>query len=141
MNQRNLDLLYRSLDTELSEGESVELKRALASSQSLRDEKARILAMRAVIRDNALRSFKPFFAGRVMSRLKSLEMNSDPMEELFRSLQAYFRTVAVAGALALLAMLAFNLADSDGWNLDAVLGVSQPRLAEAWQLNVLPESN
>ncbi len=141
MNKRSLDLLYRSFDAQLSEDEKAELASALASSESLRREEEAALAMRDAVRTSAVRSFKPFFSSRVLNRMKALEKPNDPMEELWKALVTMFRPVAVAGALTLVAILAFNLASAERWTLDTMLGVSEPGIEEVWTLTVLEESN
>jgi hypothetical protein len=65
MNDKTLDLLYRSLDEELAPAERRRLDEALQQSESLREERSRSLAVRKSLSAGAAEAFKPFFVERL----------------------------------------------------------------------------
>ncbi|RMF56566.1 MAG: hypothetical protein D6743_20090, partial [Calditrichaeota bacterium] len=69
MKERLLNLLIRSFDEELTEAERRELQNALAADAELREQKRQLQEVRHLVRESAVRSFKPFFAARVMRRV------------------------------------------------------------------------
>lgn len=131
MNERILDLLYRSFDDELTKEEQRELAEALSSSLELREEKKRITEMRQRIADEAIRSFKPFFSARVLQRLKEETVAG---EDFFESIVWAFRRIALAGAAALLLLIATNVLTERTVSLDSLLGMPQLTLEDTWQL-------
>lgn len=134
MNERLLELLYRSFDDNLGEQESQELSQALAHSAELRGLKRRLTETRAAIADTAERSFKPFFAARVLQR-------TTKREEFSGSLVWAFRRVALAGVFALLLLIANNLWAAKSFSWETLLGMPQLTLEDTLQLNTLLEEN
>ncbi|MFQ5752288.1 MAG: hypothetical protein ACE5HI_09850 [bacterium] len=139
MNERILDLLYRSFDEELSKAEQSELKKALAASPELQKEKVRIAELRQAIAINAERSFRPFFAARVMQRLKT---DAPKEEDFFASLVWAFQRIALVGAIAILLLIANNILINNNRSLDSILAIPQLSVADVWQLdNPMLEEN
>jgi anti-sigma factor RsiW len=129
MNEQMLNLLYRSLDGELSPTDQRRLDEALAQSDVLREEKDRVLAMRESLSAGAAQSFKPFFAERVINRLTA-ESEGRGAETFLESLSYVFRRVAFAGALAVIALAIFNIVTSDTVSATAALGVPEITIEE-----------
>jgi hypothetical protein len=121
MNEEMLDLLYRSLDGVLEPAEQRRLDGALTQSESLREERDRILTLRSSLSAGAAKSFRPFFVKRLMNRLAA-ELRP---ETFLESLSYVFRRVALAGAAAVIALAIFNIATSDTVSATAALGVPQ----------------
>lgn len=132
MNKRTIDLLYRSLDTDLSKEEQKELSEALSSSLELREEQKRIEEMRRAIAENVERSFNPFFSARVMRQIKA---KSDEQEDFWGAFVWAFRRVALASALAILLLIVSNFFVGDSFSLDKMLGMPQLTLEDSWQLD------
>ncbi len=132
MNERLLELLYRSFDDELTKEEQRELVEALSFWPELREEKKRITEMRQMIASEAVRSFKPFFSNRVMRRLKEKTTTG---EDFFESLLWAFRRIALAGALALLLLIANNVLTERSASLNSLLRMPQLSLEDVWQLD------
>jgi len=109
MYKKIVKLLYRSFDDDLNQKEKKQLAEALKNSEELRQEKEQILAQRQVVSKSATRSFKPFFAERVMSRIKTLGEKESSVDVFYESFKAVFRHVAIAGAVILLALFIYNL--------------------------------
>ena len=130
MRKKIQELLYLSFDGRLSEEEQRRLEDALASSPRLREEKARIESLRQRIGQQAARSFRPFFAERVMRRISSLGEIKNGTQLFFESLQLVFRRVALVGATAILLLLAFNFVKNGDVSVAGALGMSQETLVD-----------
>jgi anti-sigma factor RsiW len=130
MNKKASELLYRSFDGELSKQERRQLKDALADSPELREERERIAAMRDSIASSAARSFRPFFAERVMHRITSLGKARNGAQQFLESLQFVFRRVAVVGATAILVLVAYNFIRSGEISVAGAFGLPQGTLEE-----------
>ena len=110
MNKKILKLLYRSFDEMLTQSEQLQLDNALAHSQELRDERNRIARMRSTISHSSAPSFQPFFAEKVMRRIRAVDSKQ---ERFFDSLIEVFRPVAIAATILFIALLSYNLFKSD----------------------------
>ena len=130
MNKKVIDLLYRSFDGTLTPGEKEELNEALAKSQELREEKERITTMRSALSASAAKSFRPFFAQRVMHAITLATAQKNGLELFFESLQFAFRRVAAVGATAILILLAYNLVKSGDISIAGAFGMPQETLEE-----------
>ncbi len=134
MKQEIMDLLYRSFDQELRPEEEKILSAALAASPALRQEKAKIVQMRSLLRNETTPSFQPFFAARVMRRIANRESRG---EDFFGSLLWSFRFVAAGAALVVGLLMTQNLVGSDNLSMSTLLGIDQPGLEETWELDVV----
>jgi hypothetical protein len=136
MNERILDLLYRSFDGELSPEEQMELRDALAASEDLRLEREKIEAVRRMVSASGRDTFKPFFAERVMSRIGDLRASSNGMWTLQEWLTRVFRRVAFAGAAVAVGLLIFNFVQTQGVSLAAAFGIAEAPIEEVLELPV-----
>ena len=132
MTQKLIKLLHRSFDNKLSPNEEETLSKALASSEALRAEKARIEELRRLLQDNAVHSFQPFFSARVMRRIEDMQSaGTSFVDSMFWS----FKFVAIAAALVIATLISQSLTGQNQLSLDAVLGMPQPSLEETWRLD------
>jgi hypothetical protein len=140
MDQKILKLIYRSFDDQLTREEQQQLDAALESSLELRKEKARIASMRNMVFRTAGTKFEPNFAERVMSQIHSkIENKSATVEDFFNSILWSFRRFAMAGAVAILLLLAINIIKNESLSIDSVLGIPQLTIENTWQLDDLIE--
>ena len=109
MIKKTLRLLYRSFECRLSEREQASLEQALERSPELRAEKERIQLQREMLSQGPASSFGPAFAERVMGRLDAAETGSNGGELFYATWLMLFRRFAIAGAVALLLLLSYNL--------------------------------
>lgn len=130
MNKKVIDLLYRSFDGTLTPGERKELDEALSRSKELRNEKDRIVALRNEISASAAKSFRPFFAERVMHTITSAAKAKNGLEKFFESLKLAFRRVAVVSTMAILLLLVYNFVKSGDISITGAFGMSQETLVE-----------
>jgi len=107
--KRILKLLYRSFDDDLSEEEIRLLEKELKVSEALRREKETIIANRKAIVEYPSRSFKPFFAERVIQRITSMPEKKNSAEVFYHTLKAVFWKTAIIGAVCLIALILFNI--------------------------------
>ena len=127
MNKKILKLLYRSFDDDLSLEDHHRLDDALAKSAELRAEKERLLAMRAMVSDSGANSFQPFFAEKVMRRIRNAE---SAQESFLDSLIAVFRPVAIAAFIILVMLISYNLKKTENYTLAGALGEHKATLEE-----------
>ncbi len=132
MNDKWLELLYRSLDGDLSPEERRQLEEALGASPELREERARLLELRQWVHDDAIRRFEPFFASRLLQRVRRETRGN---EDLVAALMWAFRKIAVVGAVTLALLLADHLFVQKHRSLDDILGGPQVTLEDTWQLD------
>ena len=121
MEDRIRDLLYRSLDGDLSLDERKDLHAALAASAELMRERDDALAMRGLIKESAERSFGPFFAERVVNTIRS-EREETAGAPFFESLLYAFRRVAIAAAAVAAFLLIYNLNQGGSLSVAAAFG-------------------
>lgn len=129
MNKKILRLLYRSFEEKLEEKEQKQVEEALRRSEELRQEKERIAAMRKAVADSAHRSFKPFFAERVMNRIMAGEKES-LMISVFEPLKAVFQRLAIAAAIIIIVLMVYNLSMGESFSMDEAFYVSELTIEE-----------
>jgi anti-sigma factor RsiW len=114
MNDRMLELLYRSFDSELSPLEQAMLDKTLAESPELRAEQARVVSMRTTLSDHTRQGFSLGFAERVMGRIEKETRATDFQLNLILGIRRSFRWVAAAAVpvLVALAIWDFKLEDT-----------------------------
>jgi len=153
IDERILELLYRSFDDDLSGAELAELETALAASEDLRKQKEEIASMRKTVSESGAEGFGYMFTERVMRRIEAERAGAmeragatksaasakvtgrpDAVKEaapsLFDSLSRAFRPVAMAGAVAVLALMVYNIVDNREVSFSAALGVPETTLEE-----------
>lgn len=134
MNKKTLDLLYRSFDEDLEDKEQKQLAEALENSKELRREKEQIDAQRRALYESAVRTFKPFFAERVMNRILSPEKKAGVQEVFYESLRIVFRRFAIGAVIVLMALISYNLIKGDILHTDEVYYASDITIEEISQL-------
>jgi len=133
-NKKILELLYRSFDDNLKEKEQKQLAEALENSKELRKEKELIAAQRQFISDSAAQSFKPFFADRVMNRIKRISEKKNTLETFYDTFKAVFQRFAIAGAVIMLALIIYNLGIGDSLSVEEIFYASDFTFEEILQL-------
>lgn len=129
MGKKVLRFLYRSFEEKLEEKEQKQVGEALIKSEELRQEKERIAAMRKAVADSAPRSFKPFFAERVMNQIMAGEKES-PMVSVFEPLKAVFQRLAIAAAIVIVVLIVYNLSREESFTMDEAFYVSELTIEE-----------
>lgn len=133
MNKKILELLYRSFDSNLDEKEQKQLAEALKNSEELRKEKEQILAQRRTVSDSAERSFKPFFAERLMNRIDSI-FEKNGLEIFYETLKSVFRRFAIVSAVIMIVLISYNLATRDNLSSEEIFYASDVTFEEILDL-------
>ena len=118
MNRKKIDnkvinLLYRSLDDKITAQEQEMLANALEQSAELRCEQQQITAMRRLIAEKGGDRFEPFFSARVMQRVNAIRKSPERAAELFESLAYVFRRVALVGGIAVIILFSIHFIQKD----------------------------
>lgn len=130
MNEELIELLYRSLDSQLDPEEQRRLADALAGDPSLQAEKKRIEQMRSAVAANAEDSFESGFADRVMNRIAAMETEETGTDLFDLSIMQVFKKVVVAGVAAALILVAANMYRNGDVSLNAALGIPSDSLEQ-----------
>ena len=131
MGEKMLQLLYRSFDMPLSFKEQELLNAALKKSAYLRKEKERIAHMRQNIAEGKNTTFKPFFADRVMQRIreKTIPVETD---RLYDSLFSIFKPVMIAVIILIITITFYNMGTTKQFTLAGALAVPQITIEDAY---------
>ncbi len=130
MKEEILELLGRSFDSSLSDAEQQQLDEALAESAELRAEKSRLETLRNAVSSSAATSFDPFFADRVMQRLREEQAEGSEESLIADSLIVLFRRVAAVAAVLTLCVMSYNLFSSEHMSLAAAMGIPQESISD-----------
>ncbi len=122
------NLLLRSFDAPLAEAERRDLDNALEASEEFRATRQEIINLRAELQSAGHQSFKPFFAERVLERLR------DPQQSLADYFVAVFRGVAIGAVALVLICSAYNISRANAFTLESALGIHQPTLEQVFAL-------
>ena len=114
MDKKINSLLLKSFDTRLNKKEQQQLEKALAQSESLRLEKKKLEQMRGMLVQNQKHTFRPFFAERVMTRIKSMKKPETKFDVFFDSLVNAFRPLVAAIIILIIIALSFNAFNNNG---------------------------
>ena len=124
MDKKLKDLLYRSLDSELNSEEKQTLEKALSQSAELRQEKEMITSLREDIWRCKTTSFNARFADRVMNEISLLNQHSEN-EQFFESLFVFFRPIAIAAVILIMAIAGYNINSTGRFSLEGALGIPE----------------
>ena len=128
MKKKLIQLLYRSFDKNLSGKRKKQLEAALIQSTELKREKEQITAIRSAIASSAEKSFKPFFAERVMNRVKY--SRHQEQASFFDSLVYIFKPVAIASVFLIVIMFSYNWLAKDNASLVNAMNESELTLVQ-----------
>jgi hypothetical protein len=128
MDKRLYNLLLRSFDAPLAEAERRQLDSALKASENFRVMRRQIANLRDVLQTAGHQSFKPFFAERVLERLRT------PQQSLADYFVSVFRSVAIGAAVLVIICSVYNISRSNAFTLESALGIHQPTLEQVLAL-------
>lgn len=130
MNRKIFELLYRSFDADLSSTEQQQLHQALAQSAELREEKERIENMRSLVHAAGEKTFHPFFADKVMSRIRGKKRGLIREDAFFNALVGLFRPVVIGSAILLLGLISYNIIKSGDFSIESAFAEPQVTLEQ-----------
>ncbi len=113
MDEKILELLYRSFDSKLKPDEQKEVDKALENSEELKSQKEEILKMRASLKQTEPQRFGYMFANKVMQKINGIEEESSD-EIFFNSMISVFRPFAIAATFLLVFLVSYNMLSDNG---------------------------
>ena len=130
MTPEDTELLTKAILDELSPEESRRLQDLLAGDPNAKDELERLKGVANLVSDTDAAAFDPYFANRVMQRIKAERQSLG--SALAESLTRIFYRLAPAAALLLFAYGAVNRSDDSQTLLESALGLPAITLEEAF---------
>jgi len=113
MDEKILELLYRSFDSDLKPDEQEKLDEALENSEDLQSQKEEILKMRASLKQSESQNFGYMFAEKIMKKIKETEKKSTD-KLFFDSIISVFRPLAIAATFLLVFLVSYNMLSDNG---------------------------
>jgi hypothetical protein len=107
MKKTVIKMIYQYLDGGLSPKEKNKLDRLRKSSPEIQATLQKTAKMRALLQSKSDYSFKPFFAERVMNKIKARV--SAVQDDFFIALSTMFRRVAIAGCTVVVLLFSASL--------------------------------
>ena len=129
------ELLIRYRDGDLSDEELAGVEERLKIELGLRSHRESLEEIATLLEQGAAGSFEPFFAARVLSRLRPAD-SSAPVEGMYEALRWLFARVAVACVVVMLAIGAYSALEGGygGSVVDSVMGLPEATLETALAL-------
>jgi hypothetical protein len=131
MNNKLLKLIFKELDSTLTEIEKAELTKGLAESEELQIEREKILKMRMVVAASSKESFKPFFAERILQKINKPSQDVIGFEAFVDFLVNPFRKITLTAAFLVLILISYNLGISGDISLDGAFGIPRVSVEDA----------
>ncbi len=119
MEDVNVDLFLQSLDGKISDNEKARLTEAMNSDRQLKKSADQLLLLREKIARKEQDSFGPFFAERIINRIKSLKKEID--SQIF----FFFKKYQLAAIGVVVALVVLNIVLSDNLSVKSVLGFEE----------------
>ena len=129
MNTKIYKLLIKSYDVQLSRKDQNQLQHRLNESDSLKNAKSQIEQIRHILNEGGNENFKPYFADRVIAKIRELRENS--RMEFFESLKWAFRPLAISAVILILGLLSFYAIDTHESFLSGIEPFPEPSLEQA----------
>jgi anti-sigma factor RsiW len=129
------ELLFRYREGDLPAAEMERVRERLRSDPELQARLERLEKLAVALQEGAVRSFEPFFATRVMARVRQTESGAG-VEGMYEAMRWLFARVAVAAVVVMLGIGTYSaLGDSYGGSvIDDVLGLPEATLTTALTL-------
>lgn len=129
------ELLIRYRDGDLSDEELAGVEERLKIEPGLRSHRESLEEIATLLEQGAAGSFEPFFAARVVARLRQAD-SSAPVEGMYEALRWLFARVAVACVVVMLAIGAYSALEGGygGSVVDSVMGLPEATLETALAL-------
>ena len=118
----NEDLFLHSLDENLNDDQKITLAEAMNNNRNLKREADQFVKLRAHLLKKEEDSFGPFFAERIINRIKSLK------EEIDYQVFFFFKKYQMAAIGIVVALIVLNIVLSDNLTLKSVLGFEEEHI-------------
>jgi hypothetical protein len=80
--------------------------------------------IKTVLSDSAIRSFEPYFADRLMRRIRSLDQKTDLSADLYQSLICMAKPVFTGACILFIALVFCNLLETGRLSIASALAVN-----------------
>jgi hypothetical protein len=129
------ELLIRYRDGDLTDDGMSGVEQRLRGDPGLRSRWEKLNGIASLLEEGAASSFDPFFATRVVAKLRSAD-SAVPVEGMYEALRWIFARVAVACVVVMLGISAYSALDGGygGSVVDSVLGLPEATLETALTL-------
>lgn len=125
-------LLYKSLDTTLSEKESKILNDELRRSKQMNEQYLELIKIRKAIGDCAVTSFKISFEERLSDKLNKFLSGATYFNSWTNSLATAFRRIAISAMIFLIFLVLYNLKSGNKYSIENLLGTSNTTIVSAF---------
>lgn len=114
--EKSEELLMRYLDGTTSESEQVELQNLLAENTLLQKAQKDFTQIRSMLSEHEKPSFGPFFAERVLNRIRTMQ------NEVEYQLFSFFKKYQLIALGIIVGLLVMNIVLADSLSLKSILG-------------------
>ena len=122
MEDVNDDLFLQSLDSKISEEQKLKLTEVINSDRNLKKNADQFIKLRTNLSRKEEDSFGPFFAERIINRIKSLK------KEIDYQIFFFFKKYQLAAIGIVIALVALNIVLSDTLTVKSVLGFEEEQV-------------
>ena len=130
MEDVNEDLFLRSLDGKISDHERTKLQTAMDSNRQLKRNADQFINLRSKLMRTSEDSFGPFFAERIINRIKSLK------KEIDYQIFFFFKKYQLAAIGVVVALVVLNIVLSDNLTVKSVLGFEDEKVDDIVAIDV-----
>ncbi len=122
MDEKNEELYLRSLDGRIGDTEGAQLSAAKETDSRLQIRMDQFVKVRAMLLRQGEDSFGPFFAERIINRIKSMKKEIDYQVFFF------FKKYQMAAIGVVVALLVLNIIYADRLTIKSVLGFEEEQI-------------
>ncbi len=115
-NEKLEDILLRSLDGSVSASEQQHLQNLLTENLALQKADKDFTQIRTLLSDQEKASFGPFFAERVLNRIRTMQ------DEVEYQLFSFFKKYQLLALGVIVGLLVLNIVLADSLSLQSILG-------------------
>jgi len=120
----NEDLFLQSLDGNISEEQKMKLAEAMNNDRTLKKNADQFVKLRTKLLRKDEDSFGPFFAERIINRIKSLK------KEIDYQIFFFFKKYQLAAIGVVVALVVLNIVLSDNLTVKSVLGFEDEQVSD-----------
>jgi hypothetical protein len=130
MDEVNENLFLQSLDGKISEEQKIKLAEAMNADRHLKKNADQFVKLRTKLLRQEEDSFGPFFAERIINRIKSLK------KEIDYQIFFFFKKYQLAAIGVVVALVVLNIVLSDQLTIKSVLGFEEEQVDDIVKIDV-----
>jgi hypothetical protein len=124
MDNLSEDLFLQSLDRDMDDKEKMKLAEAMKSDGTLKKNASQFIKLRSELLRNEEDSFGPFFAERVINKIKSVK------KEIDFQIFFFFKKYQLAAIGIVVALVVLNIVLSDNLTFKSILGFEDEQMSD-----------